>query len=119
MTDTERKYKLIEIKIRQIKRRQLIRQLECELLKRKNRQRLDDDIEWITSNGARIPLKDGEPMNEVGEKIFSDSYSPEVHKLLSAEHKGVKGAAAIDKLIEEGGGHVKNAFNKKALGVLI
>ncbi|GHU69955.1 hypothetical protein FACS1894184_14750 [Clostridia bacterium] len=29
----------------------------------------DDGVDWITVNGARIPLKDGEPQGEVGQKI--------------------------------------------------
>ena len=32
----------------------------------------DDGIEWITANGARVPLRNGEPANDVGKKIFAE-----------------------------------------------
>jgi hypothetical protein len=34
-----------------------------------------DDIEWITVNGAHIPLKNGEPQGKTGEKIKAQSQS--------------------------------------------
>ena len=43
-------------------------------------------------------------------------YSQEVKALLGVEHKGFKGAAAIDKLLEEKNGHVKNAFYHPDVG---
>ena len=48
----------------------------------------------------------------------SSGFSQEVQALLGVEHKGFKGAAAIDKLLEEKNGHVKNAFNKKGIGYI-
>ena len=112
MTDTAIKDKLIDIKLRWIRNRYVFRKLS------QNRLGSEDDLDWITVNGARIPLKNGEPQNEAARNIFEESYSPEVHELLGTEHKGVKGAAAIDKLLEEQSGHVKNAFNKKGIGYI-
>ena len=51
-----------------------------------------------------------------GESGDSEKYSPEVEKLLGTEYKGVKGQAAIDKLVQEKGGHVKGAFSRKGIG---
>jgi hypothetical protein len=44
----------------------------------------DEDIEWITVNGARIPLKNGEPQNKVGREIFSKETTEELKKRLSS-----------------------------------
>ena len=108
MTNAEIRAKVNEIKLRWIKRR---------WLKRQEKRRLDnDEINWITSNGARIPLKNGEPINEAGKNIFGESLSPEVRTLLGTEHKGVKGTAAINKLLEERNGHVKSAFRRNEIG---
>ena len=46
----------------------------------------------------------------------SSMYSQEVQALLGMEYKGFKGAAAINKLLQERNGHIKNAFNKKGIG---
>ena len=83
------------------------------------------DEEWdgcITMNGTRIELAPGETPEEAGKRFAAEkeaeraAYSPEVLELLGTEHKGVKGAAAIDKLLEEKNGHVKNAFTKEGIG---
>jgi hypothetical protein len=52
-----------------------------------------------------------------GGKVESEKeYSDEVTKLLGTEYKGVKGQAAINKLLQEKNGHVKAAFHRKGIG---
>ena len=40
----------------------------------------------------------------------------ELNKLLGEEFKGVKGQAAVDKLLKERRGHVKGAFHREDIG---
>ena len=95
MTDAEIMAKVADIKLRWIKRRH----------ERRMQERLDAECNAADPANCSHPnCPDGNP------------YSQEVQKLLGKEHKGVKGKAAIDKLLEEKNGHVKNAFTKEGIG---
>ena len=114
MTDAEIKAKVAAVKLRRIKTRYIMRRLQS---------RHDGEGDgWITMNGTRIELEPGETPEEAGKRFAAEkeaeraAHSPEVLELLGTEHKGVKGAAAIDRLLEERNGHVKNAFNREGVG---
>jgi hypothetical protein len=88
----------------------------------------DDDVEWITVNGAHIPMKNGVPQNEIGKEIFAGTltgsvesdiigaggddvnqeFEKEVEEIFekiisgSNENKKVEIGDIDDKLIQEG-----------------
>ena len=95
MTDAEIMAKIDDIKLRWIKRRH----------ERRMQERLDAECQAKDPANCTDPnCPDGSP------------YSKEVAELLGKEHKGVKGKAAIDKLLEEKNGYVKNAFSRNEIG---
>ena len=111
MTDT--KFKL----------RHILHRIKTRYIIRKQQRRHDGEgNNWMTVNGTRIELEPGESPEEAGKRFSSEkkaesaAYSPEVLELLGTEHKGVKGSAAIARLLEERNGHVKNAFNREGVG---
>jgi len=83
-----------------------------------------DDEHWITVNGARVKVEEGQTNEEAGKAFVaekeksksSDTVSKEVAKIIGREYKGVKGERAIEKLLEERQGHVKGAFYRKEIG---
>lgn len=48
----------------------------------------------------------------------TENYSDELSTLLGEEFKGVKGQAAVDKLMQEKHGHVKGAFHREDMGAI-
>ena len=74
--------------------------------------RIDDEIRWITKNGAHIPI-DTETGEVAKEHLFNEE---KFQKLIGPEYKGVKGQAAIDLLYREKQGHVKGALYRKEIG---
>ena len=94
--------------IQTIIEKRLIRAVVLEVLRIEKRDRCPEDGGFLTSEGEC-----NHPNHEGGS---GGGYLPEVQELLGEEHTGVKGIAAIEKLLEERSGHVKNAFNKKGVG---
>lgn len=75
-----------------------------------------DEPEWITVNGAHIPLnKEGEPKGKVGEKIRESASADTPFGKAFPEYSG-KPAEAIEHLLKEKTGHVPAAFSKEGLG---
>jgi hypothetical protein len=60
-------------------------------------------------NGKFGPGGGGKPSAGAGGKT-------DITELLGKEHTGVKGQAAIDALLKEKGGHVKDAFHREGIG---
>lgn len=88
---------------------------------------------WFTTKtGVHVFVKDGQTAEEAIEERFgkvgsstnenpapsSDdkAVSSELESLLGKEFKGVKGQAAIEKLMKERRGYVKGAFHRKDIG---
>ena len=93
---------------------------------------------WRTVSGRRIFIKDGQSltdaMRESGkfkgedlkkagkgdgkpkEDTEEKTAAPSIETLLGKEYKGVKGQAAVDKLLKEKQGHVKGAFHRDDMG---
>ena len=75
-------------------------------------------------NGTRIELEPGQMPEETGRRFAAEkeaqreAHSSEVLELLGTEHKSVKGAAAIDRLLEKRNGHVKSAFSRDGIGCI-
>lgn len=76
----------------------------------------EEPKDWFTSNGAKIPIMNGEGQNEAFKEHTEGSLSKEVQKLLGEEFKGIKGQDAINKIYKEKKGHVKNAFYRDVIG---
>jgi hypothetical protein len=78
----------------------------------------DKENGWVTINGTPVKIKDGELQGKTGEKIQAGKEQPrqDITKLLGPEYTGVKGQAAIDKLLAEKQGHVKGAFYREDIG---
>jgi hypothetical protein len=80
-----------------------------------------DDPEWVTVNGAHIPITESGGLGgKAGERIKSESQSSAklspIDAVLGKEFVGVKGRAAVDKLLDEKEGHVKGAFTRGDIG---
>ncbi len=74
--------------------------------------RIGDEIRWITKNGAHIPID-----TDTGDVAQKYLYNEDrFQKLIGQEHTGVKGQAAVRKLLEERHGHVKGAFHREDIG---
>ena len=78
-----------------------------------------DDGVWKTVGGRRVFIKNGQNLDEAmrdSGKFASvkKKYSYEDH--MGEEYTGVTGQAAIDKLLEEKQGHVKDAFYREDIG---
>ena len=87
-------------------------------------------IEWAKDNGVDLPLNNDGSLDTIrlqkmydqsAEKEDNDDRAPygsqeELYVLLGEEFKGVKGQAAVDKLLKEKRGHVKGAFHRDDIG---
>ena len=98
---------MTERDIQVIIEKRLIRAIVLEVLNIEKQERCPEDGGFLTSDGNC-----NHPNHEGG----SGGYSPEVQELLGKEHTGVKGIAAIEKLLEEKSGHVKSALSRKGIG---
>ena len=96
--------------IQTIIEKRLIRAIVLEAIRIEKQDRCDHDGGFLASEGEC-----NHPNHEGGS---GGSYSPEVQELLGKEHTGVKGIAAIEKLLQERSGHVKNAFKRKEIGYI-
>jgi hypothetical protein len=76
-----------------------------------------DGKEWITVNGAHIPLKDGEPSGNVGEKIKAETAKNDSFGKAYPEYSGHP-EKAIEKLMNEKAGHVPAAIHKDGIGAI-
>lgn len=54
--------------------------------------------------------------NDVSNNVYEYGSQEELDALLGEEFKGVKGQAAVDKLLKEKRGHVKGAFHRDDIG---
>ena len=79
----------------------------------------ETDGVWRTVGGRRIFIKNGQPleaaMKESG-KFSNKEKKASYDDLMGTEYTGVKGVAAIDKLLFEKEGHVKDAFYSDDIG---
>lgn len=79
----------------------------------------DENGVWRTVGGKKIFIKNGQSledaMRESG-KFPSQSKATPYDTLMGQEYTGVTGQAAIDKLVSEKQGHVKNAFYRDDIG---
>lgn len=67
----------------------------------------DDDGKFSSGSGGE---------NEESPPEDLESYSGQTKSLMGVEHKGVSGKEAINKLLQEESGYVKNAFVREDLG---
>ncbi len=89
---------------------------------------VDKRIQWAKDNGINLPLNDDGSLDDLalqklydgGEELANETYEygsqEELDALLGEEFKGVKGQAAVDKLLKEKRGHVKGAFHRDDIG---
>ncbi len=93
---------------------------------------IKEQIEWASKNGKELPLNNDGSLDEVALQKMYDDRKPtdsdkkdsvptfgsqeELDALLGEEFKGVKGQAAVDKLLKEKRGHVKGAFYREDIG---
>lgn len=94
------------------------------------RSETDKYIQWAKNNNIDLPLDSNGALDTVrlqkmydqnAEKEDDDDRAPygsqeELDALLGEEFKGVKGQAAVDKLLKEKRGHVKGAFHRDDIG---
>lgn len=88
-------------------------------------------VDWITvDNGEAVPVAQGQAKAEAIKAHFKKSKKAEESEglpskkgraksrdeLFGIEYKGYNGAAAIEKLLKEKQGHVKNAFVRPEIG---
>lgn len=97
-----------------------------------NSNGINEQIEWASKNGKELPLNNDGSLDTVTLQKMYDDRKPtdsdkkdsvptlgsqeELDALLGEEFKGVKGQAAIDKLLKEKRGHVKGAFHRDDIG---
>lgn len=85
---------------------------------------VNERIRWAKDNGIELPLNsDGSVDNVALQKMYEEKgdkpkfgSQEELDNLLGEEFKGLKGQAAIDKLLQEKRGHVKGAFHREDIG---
>lgn len=93
---------------------------------------IKEQIEWARKSGKELPLNNDGSLDEVALRKMYDERKPtdsdkkdsvptfgsqeELDALLGEEFKGVKGQAAINKLLKEKRGHVKGAFHRDDIG---
>lgn len=93
---------------------------------------IKEQIEWARKSGKELPLNNDGSLDEVALRKMYDERKPtdsdkkdsvptfgsqeELDALLGEEFKGVKGQAAVDKLLKEKRGHVKGAFHRDDIG---
>ena len=91
---------------------------------------VNERIKWAKENGVDLPLNNDGSLDTIrlqkmydqsAEKEDDDDRAPygsqeELDALLGEEFKGVKGQAAVDKLLKEKRGHVKGAFHRNDIG---
>ena len=78
---------------------------------------LNDSVDANGKEHAPKGSSDGGRFVESGGSSSESSQEPQdISELLGKEHAGVKGEAAIDKLLKEKNGHVKGAFYRKETG---
>lgn len=79
-----------------------------------------NEIDWITVKGNHIPIKPGQSkeqaVKEFMEEKTADKTKKPLKEFLGREYTGVKGQAAVEKLLQEKQGHVKGAFTRKDIG---
>ena len=72
----------VEVTLRQVGKTEIGKHEDAGIIYYDCRNHFDDDMEWITVNGAHIPLDDeGKPTGKIGEKIVSEAESKKNHKL--------------------------------------
>lgn len=73
-----------------------------------------DEEGKFTETGGETQYRQNTPYEEITE----DTTMPvsDLDKLMGEEFKGIKGQAAIDKLMKEKHGHVKGAFHRDDIG---
>lgn len=97
-----------------------------------NSNGIKEQIEWARKSGKELPLNNDGSLDEVALRKMYDERKPtdsdkkdsvptfgsqeELDALLGEEFKGVKGQAAINKLLKEKRGHVKGAFHRDDIG---
>ena len=97
-----------------------------------NSNGINEQIEWASKNGKELPLNNDGSLDTVTLQKMYDDRKPtdsdkkdsvptfgsqeELDALLGEEFKGIKGQAAIDKLLKEKRGHVKGAFHRDDIG---
>ena len=79
----------------------------------------DENGVWRTVGGRRVFIKDGQTLDEAMKasgKFPSARKKTPYEALMGKEYTGVKGQDAIDTLVREKQGHVKNAFYHEDIG---
>ncbi len=93
------------------------------------RSETDKYIQWAKNNNIDLPLDSNGALDTIQlQRMYDqstekddDDRAPygsqeELNALLGEEFKGVKGQAAVDKLLKEKRGHVKGAFHRDDIG---
>ena len=81
-------------------------------------QDVNDRIKWAKENGVELPLNaDGSVDDMELQKIYEKKKNGKSKdEFFGEEFKGYKGETAIEKLIKEKRGHIKNAFERPEIG---
>lgn len=90
------------------------------------REKYNEKDKWITVKGNHIPIKEGQTKQEAVKEFIEkqetkkefipEDNPPDIKEFLGEEFKGYKGQAAINKLLKEKRGHIKDAFYRKDIG---
>lgn len=82
---------------------------------------MPDDGVWRTIGGRRVFIRNGQTLDEAMRKSGKFGGTPVLNDtsddVLGKEFVGLKGQAAIDKLVSEKQGYIKAAFNRDDLGI--
>lgn len=124
--DSDGKFTYKESDIKAMSTKELKEVLQQELPSRNSYADLGKLIQWAKENGIELSLnKDGSlddtRLQKLYEKYNSDVPSPKGKnkshdEFFGEEFKGVKGQAAVEKLLKEKRGHVKGAFHRDDIG---
>lgn len=79
---------------------------------------VENPVGFITIKGNKIPLKEGETAKEAVERFVKEKKMLKIENFLGKEYTDVKGQAAIDLLMKEKQGFVREAFMRKDIGAI-